>query len=96
MLGSQGDIQPIALTLKPRVDLDFLDRRCSFLCWRRGIDAVLFRHLDRRATKVGIMVLDFPSWINLYIVDHSGYKSRVALVFPCVVGIVNMRLIDCA
>ena len=47
-----GNIQLIDLTLKSLVDLDFNDRRCSFLCRGCRIDAVLFRHLGRRATKV--------------------------------------------
>ena len=47
-----GNIQPIDLKLKTLVDLDVNNRRCSFLCWGCRIDAVLFRHLGRRATKV--------------------------------------------
>ena len=47
-----GNIQPIDLKLKPLVALDFKDRRCSFLRWGCHIDAVLFRHLGQRATKV--------------------------------------------
>ena len=47
-----GNIQPIDVKLKTLVDLDFNDRRRSFLCWGCRIDAVLFRLLARRATKV--------------------------------------------
>ena len=54
-----GNIQPIDLKLKTLVALDFNDRRCSFLCWGCRIDAVLFRHLGRRATKVVLWLLVF-------------------------------------
>ena len=47
-----GNIQPIDLKLKPLVAIDFNDRRCSFICWGCHIDAILFRHLGRRAAKV--------------------------------------------
>ena len=47
-----GNIQPIDLKLKTLVDFDFNDRRWSFICWGCRIDAVLFRHLGRRAMKV--------------------------------------------
>ena len=47
-----GNIQSIDLKLKPLVDRDFNDRRCSFRCSGCRIDAVLFRHLGQRATKV--------------------------------------------
>ena len=55
-----GNIQPIDLKLKPLVDLDFNDRRCSFLCWGGRIDAVLFRHLTLRATKVVL-------WLSVFL-----------------------------
>ena len=55
-----GNIQPIDVKLKTLVVLDFTDRRCSFLCWGCRIDAVLFRHLGRRATKV-------VSWLSVFL-----------------------------
>ena len=59
------NIQPINLKLKTPVDLNLNDRWCSFLRWRCRIGAVLFRHLARRAMKVGFVVVGLPSWINL-------------------------------
>ena len=47
-----GNMQQIDVKLKTLVDRDFNDCRCSFLCRGCRIDAVLFRHLGRRATKV--------------------------------------------
>ena len=91
-----GNIQPIDLKLKTLVDRDFNDRLCSFLCWGCRIGAVLFRHLARRATKVGFVVVSLPSWINLDRVAPSGYKSRVSLVTRWVVDVVDMSLIGCA
>ena len=56
--------------MKTLVDFDCIDRWCSFVCWGHRIDAVLFRHLARRATKVGFVVVGLPSWINLDSVAH--------------------------
>ena len=67
-----------------------------FFRWGRRIGAVLFRHLARRTTKVGFVVVGLPSWINLYSVAHSEYNSRVALITGWVVDVVNISLIDCA
>ena len=67
-----------------------------FFGWGRRIGAVLFRHFARRTTKVGFVVVGLPSWINLYSIAHSEYKSRVSLVTGGVVQGVNMSLIDCA
>ena len=67
-----------------------------FFCWGRRIGAVLFRHLARRTKKVGFVVVELPSLINLDRVAHLGYKSRVALFTGWVVDLVNMSLIDCA
>ena len=55
-----ANIQPIDLKLKTLVYPDFNKRRCSFLCWGGRIDAVLFRHLARRATKV-------VSWLSVFL-----------------------------
>ena len=74
-----GNIQSIDLELKTLVDPAFIDRRCSFLCWGCCIGSVLLRHLARRATKVGFVVVGLPSSINLDSVAPSVYKSRVSL-----------------
>ena len=56
-----GNIQPIDLKLKTLVARDFNDRCRGFLCWGCRIGAVLFRHLSRRETKVGFVVVGLPS-----------------------------------
>ena len=91
-----GNTQPIDLKLKTLVNLDFANCGCSFLCWGHRIDAVLFRPLAQRTTKVGFVVVGIPSLINLDSVDSSEYKSRVSLFTGWVVDLVGMSLIDYA
>ena len=91
-----GNNQPIDLKLKTLVDLDLNDRGSSFLRWGCRTGAVLGRHLARRATKVGFVVVGLPSWINSDSVAPSVYQSWDMLVIKWVVDVVNMSLIDCA
>ena len=65
-------------------------------CWGCRIGAVLVRHLSRRATKVGFVVVGLSSWINLDSVASLEYKSRVSLFTGWVVDRVGMSLIDSA
>ena len=49
-----------------------------------------------RATKVGLVVANLPSWINLDSVVPTEYKSGISLFTGWVVDLVGMRMIDCA
>ena len=51
---------------------------------------------DRRATKVGFVIVSVPSWIKLDSVAPSAYKSRFMLRTEWAVDVVNVSLIDCA
>ena len=64
--------------------------------WGRHIGAVLVCHLARRTTKVGFMIVNPPSWINLDSIAHSKYKYSVLLVTGSVVDVVDMSLNDWA